>query len=108
MFSRTREFYNLSKLRDTYLRYSIRSQISDSGVQRQAMFRSKNKGVLPSSSQSASQTGKRRTVDWQLNPDPVDGQMRQGTKKERLAQDAHYRPILLPADLCPLIKGQSS
>jgi hypothetical protein len=60
---------------------------------------------LPSASESSKQTKRRRVIDWQLTPDPVDGHMRQGTKDEKVTRDAQQRPLILAGDLCTLIKG---
>jgi len=64
----------------------------------------KDKNSLPSAGQSSKQTKKRKTIDWQLNLDPVDGPVRQGTKGDKITRDANQRPILLAADLCTLIR----
>jgi hypothetical protein len=82
--------------------------LSNRWVQRITMsfFRSSNKeNTLPAPSEPPKRTGKRHTIDWHLNPDPVDGQIRQGTKKERLERDTNHRPVHLVPSLFALIRG---
>jgi hypothetical protein len=73
-----------------------------------SLFRTAKHKTLPSASDSLKQTKRRRAIDWQLNPDPVDGQVRQGTKDEKMMRDTNHRPLLLVNDLCILIKGNAS
>jgi hypothetical protein len=64
------------------------------------------KNVLPSAGESSKQTKKRKTIDWKLNVDAVDGPpLRQGTRGDKISCDSQGRPILLAADLFSLIKG---
>jgi hypothetical protein len=70
-----------------------------------SFFRSTKENHLPLTSELPKRTGKRRTIDWQLNPDPVDGQIRQGTKKEKIAYDTQRRPIHMVPSLCGVIRG---
>ena len=52
-----------------------------------SFFRTSKANMLPAASEPPKKTKKRHTIDWQLNPDPVDGQIRQGTKNERIDRE---------------------